>query len=37
MEDHREGFFGCIIDMLEIIGLLIALSWPILILLFGGK
>jgi hypothetical protein len=32
MSDDREGLGGCIVDILAMIGFVLALAWPILLL-----
>ena len=32
MNDEPKGFWGCVVGILEMIGLFLALSWPILLL-----
>lgn len=37
MDNEPKGFSGCVIGMLELIGLLIALTWPLLLLFMNSK
>lgn len=35
MDDEQKEFWSCVIETLEMIGLFIALTWPILLLFFN--
>lgn len=37
MNDEPKGLWGCIVGTLEMVGLFIALAWPILLLFFNHK
>ena len=35
-DQQEEGFWGCLMDVIELVGLFLALTWPLLILTLLG-
>ena len=36
MPEERKGLGGCLLDLIELLGFIVAITWPLLLLLLLG-